>query len=170
MTKSARIPQPMQEKFDSICNQTDTFCDKYLDEEYKQHIRFVVAALCRKRPSPLLRGNVNTWAAGIIHALGMANFLFDKTQTPHCKAAEIFAHFGISPSTGQNKSKEIRDMLGMHQMSPEWSLPSRVDNNPLVWMLRVNGMVVDARHMPIEVQQIAFEKGLIPYIPGLKDT
>ncbi|TAN47535.1 MAG: hypothetical protein EPN21_17300 [Methylococcaceae bacterium] len=69
----------------------------------------------------------------------------------------------------QNKSKAIRDMLGMRQFSPEWTLPGRIADNPLIWMLKVNGMIVDARSMPLEVQQIAFEQGLIPYVPGLKD-
>lgn len=30
----------------------------------------------------------------------------------------------------------------------------------------VNGLIVDARQMPEEIQQAAYEKGLIPYIPG----
>jgi hypothetical protein len=29
----------------------------------------------------------------------------------------------------------------------------------------VNGYLVDLRTMPREVQEIAFEKGLVPYIP-----
>jgi hypothetical protein len=40
-----------------------------------------------------------------------------------------------------------------------------LDKNPLVWMAEVNGYLVDLRAMPREVQEIAFEKGLIPYIP-----
>ena len=40
-----------------------------------------------------------------------------------------------------------------------------MDKNPLVWMAEVNGYLVDLRHMPREVQEIAFEKGMIPYIP-----
>jgi hypothetical protein len=40
-----------------------------------------------------------------------------------------------------------------------------LDRNPLVWMAEVNGYLVDLRTMPREVQEIAFEKGLIPYIP-----
>jgi len=47
-----------------------------------------------------------------------------------------------------------------------WTLPSRMDDNPLVWMLEVNGLIVDVRHAPREVQEIAFNKGLIPYIPA----
>ena len=49
-------------------------------------------------------------------------------------------------------------------------LPSRADSNPLVWMAQVNGMLVDLRHMPREVQAIAFEKGMIPYIPADRDA
>ena len=56
-------------------------------------------------------------------------------------------------------------MLRLHQLDPNWSLPSRIDDNPLVWMLQVNGFMMDVRHAPREVQEIAFNKGLIPYIP-----
>ena len=45
-------------------------------------------------------------------------------------------------------------------------LRSFVDRNPLVWMAEVNGMLVDPRDMPREVQVIAYEKGMIPYIPA----
>jgi hypothetical protein len=53
----------------------------------------------------------------------------------------------------------------MYQMDPDWSLPSRIDKNPLIWMLKVIGMIMDVRHAPREVQEEAFRKGLIPYIP-----
>jgi hypothetical protein len=33
-------------------------------------------------------------------------------------------------------------------------------------MLNVNGLLMDVRHAPREVQEIAFQKGLIPYIPA----
>ena len=35
-----------------------------------------------------------------------------------------------------------------------------------LWMAEVNGMLVDLREMPREVQEIAFQKGMIPYIPA----
>jgi hypothetical protein len=31
---------------------------------------------------------------------------------------------------------------------------------------KVNGLTVDARSMPSEIQEIAYQKGLIPYIPA----
>ena len=57
-------------------------------------------------------------------------------------------------------------MLKLHQLDPDWTLPSRLEDNPMVWMLQVNGFMVDVRHAPREVQEIAFNKGLIPYIPA----
>jgi hypothetical protein len=66
----------------------------------------------------------------------------------------------------QAKSKQIRDLLDMYQMDPNWTVPSMIGSNPLVWMIQVNGLIIDARHAPREIQEEAFRKGLIPYIPG----
>ena len=38
--------------------------------------------------------------------------------------------------------------------------------NPMVWTLEVNGFLMDIRHAPRELQEAAFAKGLIPYIPA----
>jgi hypothetical protein len=162
---SQQVPKEMQARFDEISQFTDTFCQTYLNDEYKQLCHELTATLCRKRPSPLARGKVNTWACGIIHALGMVNFLFDSTQTPHIAASQIWEYFGLSSSTMQAKSKQIRDQLNMYPMDPDWSIPSMVDKNPLIWMLEVNGFIIDVRHAPREIQEEAFRKGLIPYIP-----
>lgn len=167
-TPPDRVPATLREKFDTLALLTDAFCDQHLNAEYKQLIRKALAALSRKRPSPLLKGQDKSWAAGAVHALGMVNFLFDASQTPHCTAADIWAYFGLASSTGQTHSKKIRDALTMGPMDPDWCLPSRMDANPLIWMLEVNGLMVDARHMPLEVQDIAFARGLIPYVPGRK--
>lgn len=99
------------------------------------------AALCRKRPSPIEKGQSKTWACGITHAIGMGNFLFDSSQNPHISASELYQWFGVSASTGQGKSKLVRDTLKMHQLDPDWCLPSWVEDNPLIWMLSVNGLI-----------------------------
>ena len=168
MTPSERVPAALREKFDAIAQATDAFCDLRLNDDYKKVIRQALAALSRKRPSPLLKSNDKAWAAGVVHAVGMVNFLFDPSQTPHCKAPEIYANFGVSASTVSLRSKETRDALGMHQMSPEWTVAGNMDKNLLVWMLEVNGLLVDVRQMPLEVQEIALAQGMIPYIPGRK--
>ncbi len=113
MTKPAgeKVPKQMQSKFEEITSLTDAFCSTYLNTEYAQLSRQLTAALCRKRPSPLVKGQAKSWACGIVHALGMVNFLYDPAQSPHMKASELYEHFGVGRSTGQAKSKQIRAML-----------------------------------------------------------
>ncbi len=168
MSLPEKIPKAMADKFSAVTKLTDAFCAKHLGEEYRQMIRQVVGALARKRPSPLSRGNENAWAAAAVHAVGRVNFLDDPSQTPHCKPKVIYEFFGIAQNTGQNKSREIRDILKMEIFSPDWTLHSRLVDNPMVWMLQVNGLMIDIRRSPIELQQLAFEKGLIPFIPAMQ--
>jgi hypothetical protein len=161
-----KVPESMRATYESIVSLTDAVCREHLNDEYAALCRQLAAALARKRPSPLARGKPETWACGIAYALGTVNFLFDKSQTPHLRADELCAAFGVSPSTGSNKGRLIRETFDMIQFDPRWCLPSQIDDNPMVWMLMVNGLIVDVRHMPREVQEIAYRKGLIPYIPA----
>ena len=163
---SEKIPQAMADKFAAIAALVDAFCTEHLNDEYRQVIHHVVGALARKRPSPLSKGKENVWAAAAVHAVGRVNFLDDPSQTPHCKPKVIYDFFFIVESTRQSKSLGVRDLLKMGPISPEWTLSTQLSNNPMVWMVQVNGFVVDVRGMPIEVQQIAYQKGLIPYVPA----
>ncbi|WP_319575500.1 DUF6398 domain-containing protein [uncultured Desulfobacter sp.] len=158
----------MQEVFDKIVAITDEVAEKNLNDEYAQMIRYATAALCRKRPSPLLKGRVKTWACGITYAIGFVNFLFDRSQDPFMSAADLCAAFGVSKSTGGNKSKEVRDILKTFQRDPNWCLPSEMDNNPMAWLITVNGFMIDARNAPRQIQELAYKKGMIPYIPDDK--
>jgi Plasmid pRiA4b ORF-3-like protein/Domain of unknown function (DUF6398) len=162
----ARIPDEIRPAHDAVVAKTDAFCRDRLTDEYAAMCRRLAGALARKRPSPLARGKPEAWAAGVVRAAGWANFLDDPSQNPHVKSADIDRAFGISPATGQAKSKAIRDLLDIHRFDPDWTVPSQMENNPLAWMISVNGLPVDARHMPREVQEEALRKGLIPYIPG----
>jgi hypothetical protein len=97
--------------------------------------------------------------------LGQINFLTDPSTQPYMTTADLCARFGVGQSTASAKARVISQALDTGRLNPEWSLPSRLDQNPLVWMAQVNGVLVDLRDMPREVQEIAFEKGMIPYIP-----
>ena len=151
---------------DAVVQMTDAFCKQFLNEEYAELCRKLAETLARKRPSPLLSGRLETWASGIVRTIGWVNFLHDPSQTPHLTLSSIDEAFGIAESTGAAKLKTIRTMLRIHQFDPKWTLPSKMDDNPLVWMLQVNGFLMDIRHAPRELQEAAFEKGLIPYIPA----
>jgi len=162
ITHSTRVPKAMRDKVDEIVALTDAFCAERLNDEYAQLARYAAAALSRKRPSPLARSSAKAWACGIIYALGYVNFLFDKSQSPYISSADLCAAFGISKSTGYARSKAVRDALDLFQFDPDWYLPSRMDENPLAWRIMVNGFIMDARYVSREIQEIAFEKGLIP--------
>ena len=125
----------------------------------------MAAKLCRKRPSPLSTGTATSWACGIVYSVGRVNFLFDKTQTPHLRAEELCRHFALSASTGAAKSKAIMAALDIGVLDADWTLPSRLGSNPMAWLIRVDGLMVDARHLPREIQEEAFRRGVIPYLP-----
>ena len=72
MTKPAgeKVPKQMQSKFEEITSITDAFCQQHLNNEYAELSRKLAASLCRKRPSPLVKGQAKSWACGMVHALG----------------------------------------------------------------------------------------------------
>lgn len=169
-TKSLSVPEGMQERYGEITTLTDALCHEKLNEEYAQLCREMTATLARKRPSPLVGGHAKSWACAIAYTIGSVNFLFDKSQTPFLRADELCAWFGLSKSTGGNKSSQIKQMLKIGLMDMLWTLPSLMDDNPMAWMVMVNGLIVDARQLPRPLQEEACRKGLIPYIPGEKDS
>ena len=164
--RSTAVPTPMQANYDAVVTLTDAFSRDHLTDEYRDLARAMTASLSRKRPSPLASGQPRTWACGIIHVLGQLNFLSDKTSQPHMTMAEICAGFGVGQSTASAKARVILTALHTNRMDPTWMLRSNVDRNPLIWLVEVNGFLVDVREMPREVQVIAYEKGMIPYIPA----
>lgn len=166
--RSESVPASIHQFYHPIVQLTDAVCAKHLNAEYAALARQLSAALARKRPSPIARGKPAVWACGVLYALGTVNFLWDKAQTPHMRTDELCKACGVSLASGSAKAKQIRDLFKMFQFDPRWTLPSLVDENPLVWMLSVNGFIVDVRYAPLEVQIIAYEKGLIPYIPAVE--
>ena len=162
---SHRVPIKMRPAFNEIIALTDAFCQEHLDGECGEMCRAIAAALARKRPSPLDEKRAINWASGIVYVLCQVNFLFDKTTTPNTTPGEISEAFGFAKSTVGNRAKEVRRLLDTWQFDPKWTLPSRMEHNPMAWYIMVDGLVVDARYLPRELQEIAYEKGLIPYIP-----
>jgi hypothetical protein len=163
---SESVPQVMQNTYAAVVKLTNAFCQEYLNNEYAALCRSLAAALARKRPSPLMRGQLEIWACAIVYALGTVNFLFDPSQTPYISAMELCGIFGISKSSGANKAKQIRDMLRMSQFDATWLLPSQLEKSPIAWLIEVDGFIVDARSLPREIQELAYQKKLIPYVPA----
>jgi len=155
--------------YESIVAITDVFCRDHLDDDYRTLAQHMTATLCRMRTSPVTLGKPRTWACGIIYLLGKINFLSDRSTQPYMTMADLCTAFGVGQSTASAKARAISQALKTHQLDPKWTLPSLLDANPLVWSAQVNGILVDLRQMPREVQEIAFDKGMIPYIPADRD-
>ena len=155
----------MQASYEGILALTEPFCRDHLNDEYRELAQRMAAALCRKRSSPV-SGPIRTWACAIIYALGKINFLSDRSTQPYMTMADLCRAFGVGQAAASAKSRIILRTLRTHQLDPNWSLPSFVDMNPLVWMVEINGILIDLRDMPREVQEIAYAKGMIPYIPA----
>jgi hypothetical protein len=160
-----KVPRKMRDKYEAVTEITDEFCHEHLNEEYADLCRKMAAALSRKRPSPLESGRLRSWAAGIVYALGRVNFLSDDSQEPYVTMSELCEKIGVSQSNASSKSREIWKRLGLMQLHPDWCLPSMLEENPLAWIVEVNGLPVDVRAMPREVQEEAYRLGLIPYVP-----
>ncbi|WP_175924551.1 DUF6398 domain-containing protein [Burkholderia latens] len=160
-----RVPIAMQDRYHEITALTDALCTEHLTDEYRDLCRRLVATLCRKRPSPLATGPARSWACGVAYAIGRINFLFDKSQKPHMRADALCAHFGLSTQTGSARSGAILKLLKIGQLDPRWSLPSQLARNPLAWLIEIDGLIVDARRIPRNLQEEAFRQGVIPFIP-----
>jgi hypothetical protein len=169
--KPRQKTKPKEETADGlkvIIGLTDQFCQAHLTHEYQMLCRKLAEKLARKRPSPLARGMPEVWACAIIRVIGWVNFLDDSSQKPHLKLTAIDKAFGVAESTGQGKAKAIRDLLKIRQFDFHWMLRKQIEETPMAWMIEVNGLIVDARRLRREIQEAAFRKGLIPYIPGEK--
>ncbi|MBX3442958.1 MAG: hypothetical protein KF774_11170 [Planctomyces sp.] len=163
------VPFEHRERYLEILTLTDGFCDRHLNEEYKDVCRRLAGYVCQNE-LPVLRGKVAGWACGIAYAVGSVNFLTDSSQSPHMAAEEIAKGFGVSPATMYSRYRDISNVLELIPKDPEFTIASQLSRNLLVWLAVVDGIPVDLRTCPREVQALAFERGLIPYIPADRNS
>ena len=159
------VPHAVRPSADQVVAVTDAVCRAHLDMEYVGLCRAVVGRLGRKRPSPLTRGEVRIWAAGVVYAVGQLNFVFELSQSPHTTADQL----GVKKTTMANKARLIRDTLKLSHFDGQFMRRDLVEASPLTWLLQVDGMLVDIRQAPRHLQVQAFESGLIPYVPEVGD-
>ena len=159
------IPMPFRERYAELIEIIDEFCDQHLNDEYKEVCGLLAADLCQDG-SPILKGKASSWAAGIIWSIGRANFLSDMSFEPAMTQQEFSKAIGVSPATISAKSRVIWNGLDLMPLDPNYAVASQADSNPLIWMVEVDGFIMDLRSAPRELQEAAYEQGLIPYIPA----
>jgi hypothetical protein len=163
------VPHAVRPYADQLVAVTDAVCREHLDVEYADLSHAVVGKLGRRRPSPMIRGDLGIWAAGVVYAVGQLNFLFDPAQMPHATADQLSQWLGVKKTTMATKARLIRDTVKLSHCDAQLVRRDLVEASPLTWLLEVDGMLVDIRGAPVHLQVQAFELGLIPYVPGAAD-
>ncbi|KCZ73252.1 hypothetical protein ANME2D_00315 [Candidatus Methanoperedens nitroreducens] len=148
----------IEERAQWLIEMTSGFCDKYLDEDYKQLCEKLIQKMAHKRNVPFLSGRIEIWAASVIYALGSINFLFDRSFEPYASGDDICNYFGTSKSTTSQKAKAIKDMFKMHRFEEEFSTAYMKERNPFSKMVMVNGLIAPIDCLPPEIQKILKEK------------
>lgn len=147
--------EKLKEKVDKITTLATNFCAEKLNEEYVELVEKVIGKLSRKRPSPLLRGKEEIWAAGVVHAIGHVNFLYDKSFEPYITFDELNDYFGTKKSSVGNKAADIRKMFKMNRMSNfDFMSKSIKEDHPLNNLVMVDGFIVPISSIPEEYQQM----------------
>ncbi|MGE0374573.1 MAG: plasmid pRiA4b ORF-3 family protein [Planctomycetaceae bacterium] len=156
------VPETLKPRFREIAAIADRFCEARLNGEYREVCRRILACFCQPG-TKIDRGKAASWAAGVVYEAGQVNFLTDPSFEPHCKSEEIAKGCGVSSATMQSKGRDIRDTLRLMRFDPEFTIPSRLESNPLAWMMELpNGMVVRLQDMPDELRHKLDEAGLLP--------
>ena len=104
-----QVPAPLRDRFREIVALTDAYCTAHLDAEYRDICRVLAAVACREGV-PVASGKAAGWAAGVVAAVGYANFLGDPSQKYHTTTEEMARAVGMSSATLHAKSKSIRDL------------------------------------------------------------
>lgn len=146
----------------------DKVCAERLNDEYRNLAWEMVDALREEDPAILARGDPRIIACGVIYALGFVNFLFDPDNRPYLSVNDLCDAFGVKQASAYNKSHAIREALDLVQFHPDWCLPSQIDDNPLAWMVEVDGFYLDVRTLPRQTQEKLVDAGIIPHVTKLK--
>lgn len=123
------IPKEMQGIYNCLAPAITVFCEAQLDARYLEKCLAALEKLCRKRPSPLLSGNLNTWAAGIMYFVCAQNDRFVCGCKNRLDAAEVAGFFGLSVNTASTKASQIRKMFRVKTYNERcWSFDDGSDD------------------------------------------
>lgn len=150
--------EKLKERVEHITEMVRDFCGLKLNEEYFSLSEKLIGKLKRKRPSPLLRGKEEIWAASIVHAIGYVNFLYDKSFEPHLSFDEVNDFFGTKKSSVGSKSSQIRNMFKLNRLGNYDFMTTYIKNrNPLYNMVLVNDLIIPISELPEEYQKLVKE-------------
>lgn len=114
------ISKILADKYEEVVEKINSFSNEYLNEEYKNICIEATKLLFSNNETTVKKGKSFSWAAGIVHAIGSVNGLFDSKEEPYIKALDLYKEFGVSSSTGSSKSKEVKSLLDISEDNSKW--------------------------------------------------
>ncbi|HCW52330.1 MAG TPA: hypothetical protein DG753_01005 [Clostridium sp.] len=118
------ISKILADKYEEVIGKINSFSNEHLNKEYNDICIEATKLLFLNNETIVKKGKSDSWAAGIVHAIGSVNGLFDSKEEPYIKALDLYKEFGVSSSTGSNKSKEVKSLLGINEDNKKWILSS----------------------------------------------
>ena len=103
-----------------ILNILKEVCIDNLNEEYLFLAENLSREIFELNEFKLSKSKANSWACGIVHALGQKNGLFNTKSDINIKAQDFYKLFNVSSSTGLAKSKEIRELINLD--NEKWTI------------------------------------------------
>jgi hypothetical protein len=168
-TTSEIVPAVFKARHAEACAIVDRVCASVLGDrfgaEYAAAARSALATLCRKRPSPMASGPVAVWACAVVVAIYRANRHFAPESAPSPSPPSICEVFGVEFTRVEGKAVEAGKILGIDTVRHDWTLPSFRLANPMLWLVKAGDRTVDVRTAPRRIQEEAWRKGLIPFVP-----
>lgn len=122
MQKTSRVNN---ERYLEIMSVIEEVCKKNLNEKYLFLAENLCKEICKLETTSINKGKANSWACGIVHALGLNNGLFTNKTEINIKAGDLYKAFNVSSSTGLSKSKEVRSLIDIEE--EKWLLTSLED-------------------------------------------
>jgi hypothetical protein len=138
----------LQKRKAQLLELTASFCDQKLDDEHKELSHKAIVKLFRKSTKPFETDTVDEWAAGIIHAIGSVNLLFDDAFDPHITEEQLNTFFGTNPEKTLEHADFIKDTLNLHIFDKEFSTNTMDEKNPLNDMVSVDGIFIPLKLLP----------------------
>lgn len=114
------------ERYLEIVNIIKEVCEDNFNKDYLFLAENLSKELFKAQIDALNKGKANSWACGIVHAVGLQNNLFNNKSNVRIKAQDFYKLFNVSSSTGLSKSKEVRSHVDMKE--DKW-LISNINKN-----------------------------------------
>ncbi len=150
---SLKVPKALRPRAAEIMTLTDQFAAAHLDQDYVPIVRRLLAALARKRPSPLLQGEPPEWAAAALSVVLSLNLVFDPDRHPLFSEGRLLRHFGVSADRAMELGQlsESTSLTPLDLILPRYEQPFE---DLSLWLMDVEAGFADPLAPPPDLQPI----------------